>query len=148
MLLHHLNQDIIDMTSTFYAAERQVNRKMLIKILSNIRYLARQSLAYRGSWDEEDGAEVNSNLYQLLMLRAEEDPNVLEWIQTKQYMSPRIQNEMIEALGLGADISNKEHVVVCIRWVDEKLISHKDFIESTLLTKPLQKKLLKSLKTL
>ena len=57
---------------------------------------------------------------------------------------------MIEALGLGvlreissnirdahiyaimadesADISNKEHVVVCIRWVDEKLIPHEDFI--------------------
>ena len=89
------------MTSTAYAAQRQVNRKMLIKILSNIRYLARQSQAYRGSWDEEDGAEVNSNFYQLLMLRAEEDPEVLEWIQTKQYMYPRIQNEMIEALALG-----------------------------------------------
>ena len=73
---------------------------MLIKILSNIRYLARQSQVYRGSWDEEDGAEVNSNFYQLLMLRAEEDPEVLEWIQTKQYISPRIQNEMIESLGL------------------------------------------------
>ena len=36
----------------------------------------RQSQAYRGSWDEEDGAEVKSNFYQLLMLRAEEDPEV------------------------------------------------------------------------
>ena len=93
--------DIIDMTSTVYAAEGQVNRKMLIKILSNISYLARQSQAYRGSWDEEDDAEVNSNFYHLLMLRAEEDLEVLEWVQTKQYIYPRIQNEMIEALGLG-----------------------------------------------
>ena len=35
-------------------------------------------LLHQGSWDEEDGAEVNSNFYQLLMLRAEEDPEVLE----------------------------------------------------------------------
>ena len=68
-------------------------------------------------------------------LLAEEDPEILDWLKKKQYMSPKIQNEMIEALGLGviqeisaniqnasiytiladesADVSNKERVVVC-----------------------------------
>ena len=58
-------------------------------------------------------------------------------------MSPQIQNEMIEVLALGvlreisqniqdavmytimadetADVSNKEQVVVCIRWVDGEM---------------------------
>ena len=27
-----------------------------------------------------------------------------------------------------ADISNKEEVIVCLRWVDEDLIAHEDFI--------------------
>ena len=97
------------------------------------------------------------------MLHAEEDPEVLEWIQTKQYMSPRIQNEIIEALGLSvlreissnirdahiytimadesAGISNKEQVVI---W---SLFHTKISSESTLLTEPRQKRLSKPLKT-
>jgi bifunctional DNase/RNase len=27
-----------------------------------------------------------------------------------------------------ADVSNKEQLVICIRWVDEDLIAHEDFI--------------------
>ena len=27
-----------------------------------------------------------------------------------------------------ADVSNKEQLVICIRWVDENLIAHEDFI--------------------
>jgi len=47
---------------------------MLLKILSSINYLARQGLALRG-----DGDEADSNFLQLLQLKAEEDPMVLEW---------------------------------------------------------------------
>ena len=47
---------------------------MLLKDISNIRYLARQSLPIRGSWDEKAGVELNSNFHQLMVLRAEEDP--------------------------------------------------------------------------
>ena len=80
------------------------NRKMLLKILSNVRYLgkfhrnisympsfvftnfllsmflsshlARQAIPLRGSWRGEFTAEKDSNLYQLLMLRAEEDQEI------------------------------------------------------------------------
>ena len=56
-----------------YAIEMTKNRKMLLKILSSIRYLARQSLALRGRDDDSDG-----NLIQLLQLRGSEDSEILE----------------------------------------------------------------------
>ena len=142
--------DIIEMMSSAHTLERQQNRKMLLKVLGNIRYLARQGLPFRGDWDQETGVELNSNFHQLMLLRAEEDPAVLDWLQKKQYMSPQVQNEMIEALALGvlreisqniqnaviytiladesADVSNKEQVVVCIRWVDDQLSVHEEFV--------------------
>ena len=142
--------DVIDMMSTSYAAERQHNRKMLLNVLRNIRYLARQSLPLRGTWDEETGCELNSNFHQLMLLRSEEDSKIAEWIESKEYSSPSIQNEIIEVMALGvlkeisaniqnasvytimadesADVSNKEQVVVCIRWVDEELNAHEEFV--------------------
>ncbi len=51
----HLSQE--------YAAEQAKRRKALLKIMSNIRFLARQSLPLRGHGNDEDG-----NLYQLLTL--------------------------------------------------------------------------------
>ena len=65
--------DVNEMNSSTLAEQRRENRKMLLKILSNVRYLARQSLAFRGDWNKETGNEENSNFNQLLMLRAEED---------------------------------------------------------------------------
>ena len=62
--------DVTDMISTSYAAERQHNRKMLLNVLRNIRYLVRQSLPIRGTWDEETGCELNSNFHQLMLLRS------------------------------------------------------------------------------
>ena len=55
----------------------------------------------RGSWDEKAGVELNSNFHQLKLLRAEEDPEILDWLKKKQFMSPKIQNEMIDVLALG-----------------------------------------------
>ena len=142
--------DVIDMMSTSYAAERQHNRKMLLNVLRNIRYLVRQSLPLRGTWDEETGCELNSNFQQLMLLRSEEDSKIAEWIKGKEYSSPVIQNEIIEVMTLGvlkqissnfqnalvctmmadesSDVSNKKQVVVCIRWVDDELIAHEEFV--------------------
>ncbi|CAH3043831.1 unnamed protein product, partial [Porites lobata] len=96
--------------------------------------------------------EINSNFYQLLKLRSEENPEISEWLsrRTEKYTSPIIQNEMLEVLALGvlreiseniqnakfftimadetADVSIKEQLVVCIRWVDDKFVIHEDFI--------------------
>ena len=52
---------------------------MLLHILSNIRYLARQSLPMRGNWNDKRKAEENSNFFQLIKLKSEEDPEILNW---------------------------------------------------------------------
>ena len=47
--------------------------------------------------------EENSNFHQLLKLRAQENPEIIEWLQKRdeKYRSPEIQNEMLEAMALG-----------------------------------------------
>ena len=135
-----------------HTEEKMKSRKVLLVILGNIRYLARQALPLRGNWNLETGSEENSNFYQLLKLRAEENSEILDWLRRKddKYTSPVIQNEILEAIALcmlrkisqnkqnatfftimadkTADISNKEQLVVCIRWVDENFAVHEDFI--------------------
>ena len=120
------------------ANEKEVNRPMLLKILSNIRYLAQQALPLRGDWNDETGSEENSNFNQLLLLQSEDDKEILRWIRRARfkYTSPEIQNEMLEVLALRmlsqvaanirntemytimadetADISNNEQLVICI----------------------------------
>ena len=78
-------------------------------------------------------SEENSN-FQLLNLRAQENPEIIKWLQKRdeKYPSPEIQNELLEAMALGmrqisaniqnatfftitadktGDISNKEQLV-------------------------------------
>ena len=143
--------DIINMTYSAYAAKRYQNQKMFLKVISSIRYLARQGRPLRGNWDHDTGAELNSNFYQLMILRAENEPEVQNWLRKKKkFMSPQVQNEIIELLASEvrrdisqdiqnaiyytlmadqtADVSSKEQVAVCIRWVDENLCAHEDFV--------------------
>ncbi|KAL5486927.1 hypothetical protein EMCRGX_G019467 [Ephydatia muelleri] len=60
-------------------------------ILSSVRFLARQGLALRG-----DGSDVSSNLTQLLNVRAEDNPQILQWISKKacKHVHPENQNEI------------------------------------------------------
>ena len=48
-------------------------------------------------------SEENSNFHQLLKLRAQENPEIIEWLRKRDdtYTSPAIQNEMLEAMALG-----------------------------------------------
>ena len=48
-------------------------------------------------------SEDNSNFHQLLKLRAQENPEIIEWLGEREdeYTSPEIQNEMLEAMALG-----------------------------------------------
>lgn len=61
-------------------------------------FIARQALALRGNWKKDVQAEESSNFHQLVLLRSQDDPQLLEWLQRKsfRYTSPRIQNEMLE----------------------------------------------------
>ncbi|XP_057312165.1 zinc finger MYM-type protein 1-like [Hydractinia symbiolongicarpus] len=124
---------------------------MLLKLLQSVRYLGRQSLPFRGNLDEETHSELNSNFHQLLLLRCEDDKELSAWLAKNQnYTSPAIQNEMlrIEALSIlrdiakniqsaeiftiladeTGDVSNTEQLVICIRWVDDELQAHEEFI--------------------
>ena len=49
-----------------------------------------------------DGDESNGNLKQLLCMKAEEDPNLAEWLKRKEnvYTSPDVQNELLKVMGL------------------------------------------------
>lgn len=64
------------------AAKTQVeNRRMLLKLISSLKFLLRQGLAIRGH------SETEGNLFQLLSLRGEDDPPLKRWLQQQQYVS-------------------------------------------------------------
>ena len=51
--------------------------RFFFSVLLNIRYLAGQALPLRRDWNTETMSEENSNLQQLLSLRAQEDPEII-----------------------------------------------------------------------
>ena len=140
-------KDIGDMLSQAHADDKKDNRQCLLKILANIRFLARQGLALRGDGDESD-----SNFIQIIKLRGEDDSKLLEWMKkrTNKYTSAEMQNEMLQVIALRilreiaqdirnstffsimadetTDKSNREQVVIVIRHVDENLLVHEEFI--------------------
>ena len=90
----------------------------------------------------------DGNLYQMMKTRAEDVPEILKWLELKRYQSPQIINEIITLMGQDVlrgilvkireagyfglmadetrDISNKEQLAVCCRWVDEGYNVHED----------------------
>ena len=62
-----------------YAQEKELNRKMLIKILSCIQFLARQGLPLRGHGDDNDG-----NLLQLLKYQGGDE--IEDWLQRNSFL--------------------------------------------------------------
>ena len=90
-------KDIAEILQSELTLQKIENRQMLLKILSNIRFLAHQSIAIRGDGDEE-----NSNFIQLFKLRGEEDPKFVKWLEKKtdKYVSVDIQSELLKFMGL------------------------------------------------
>ena len=144
-----VTRDVAESLSEQHRQDKLERRKCFMKILSNIRFLARQGLALRGHGDKSD-----SNFMQLLLLRGEDDPRIENWIKKKTdkyvYTSPEMQNEMLKVMALHilrdiaaslhatsfitlmvdetTDEANKEQVVICLRWVDNGLEAHEEFI--------------------
>ena len=137
--------DVRTMIDTRSKADQAQRRSMLVKQLSSLRYLLQQGLAIRGH-DECDG-----NLYQLLHLRSEDSQQLASWLQDRSYLSPVIINEQISLLGQvisrklleevreagifsiladeASDLSHREQLCLCIRWVDNDFEIHEDFLE-------------------
>lgn len=70
--LPQTTRDVGDLFSMAHAAEKCTNRQCLTTIAQNIHFLARQGISLRG-----DGKEDDSNFYQLLHLRAIDQPHLL-----------------------------------------------------------------------
>ena len=148
-------KDIGDLLSTELVKQKAANRIYLSKILQNLIYLARQGLPMRGNWvsiDGGSGCEEDSNFHQLMLLRAHDDESILSIMKqkTRKYTDHHIQNEILQIMALThlrtiageiknsgyfvlecdevTDASNKEQVIVCLRWVDAHLEPHEDFI--------------------
>ncbi len=146
ILLPKQTCDVGELLSREHQEEKASNRKMLLKVLQNLRFLARQGLPLRGH-DDTDG-----NFIQLMHLRSVDCPEVQAWMKkkTNKYISHDIQNECLQIMALQilrevsqnirgsacftimadecTDISNKEQFTICIRWVGEDLQDHEDFI--------------------
>ncbi len=97
---------------------------------------------------------MESNFHELMLLRCYDCPEVKEWMKrkTNKYTSHDIQNGCLQIMALQVlrrlsqniresagysimadeytDVANNEQFTICIRWVDEKLEDHEDFIRS------------------
>ena len=69
---------------------------MLMKVLSGIKYLARQGLLLHGHYEY---ASFQGNLYQLLLLHANESPDMKRWLQKSEYISPEVKNKIVTGMG-------------------------------------------------
>ena len=94
--LPRTTKDIGELMSSNHKRDNETAREMLQIILSTARFLARQGLVLCGSKND-----VESNLMQLLKLRAENYPLLTRWMerQTNKYTSHEIQNDMLKIMG-------------------------------------------------
>ena len=114
-----------------------------------LQYLVRQGIAFR------DNNDIDSNFAQLILLLSKEHPWIRERITsrvdgTKKYTHNEYQDELLNIMASQVlrkklydisnskmfavmcdeytDISNKQQLSFCARWVDEALNSHEDFL--------------------
>ena len=115
------------------------HQRMLLKLLSTVRFLTRQGLPLRGHFEDVD--HLDGNFYKLLLLRADDCPELKSWIYKKEYTSPDIINEVITIMGQkilngllihikkslwfsiiadeATDTSRNEQMSLSIRWTDD-----------------------------
>ncbi|XP_074609646.1 zinc finger MYM-type protein 1-like [Acropora palmata] len=137
--------NVIQMSNDAAKKTMATNRFCLLKIIECLQYLARQAMPMQGDTDEE------CNFIQLLKLRGKDQPVLLKWLERKddKYTSHEIQNEIISIMANNVirdlvadirveffaiiadeytDVSNKEQLTICIRWIDKGLEVHEDFL--------------------
>ncbi|XP_076352817.1 zinc finger MYM-type protein 1-like [Tachypleus tridentatus] len=126
--------------------EKKESRSNMAKIIENLEFLARQGPALQGHSDEE------SNFIQLYHLRAKDNSKMIEWLKkkTNKYVTHDVQNEILEVMALQVleavasciknsryfsilaekctDVAYKEKLTICIRWINDNLEPHEDFI--------------------
>lgn len=88
-------KDVGALLSQENVKQKDENRRMLLKIISSLRFLAQQSLALGGDGTEDDG-----NFMQLLKLDSAEDPAITEWLSKRmnKYTSHEVQNGLLKVM--------------------------------------------------
>lgn len=122
------------------------DRRCFLKVLETLQFLGRQGIALRG-----DESDADSNFIQLLKLRSKDVPELTNWLQkkTEKYTSHDIQNEIIMLMAHQivrdisekirdsfyaiicdeyTDVSNKEQLTFCLRWVDNCFNVQEEFL--------------------
>uniref|UniRef100_H3A771 DUF4371 domain-containing protein n=1 Tax=Latimeria chalumnae TaxID=7897 RepID=H3A771_LATCH len=152
---HKNKKSIREILSAEYEEERNDNRKALMAILTSMQFLSQQGLPLRGVYinneENAESGELNSNIHQLLRLRASNIPMLTIWLKKSQdkFTRPQIQNEVMEIMAHeilrkiasrfsgckfsvmvdeSTGISNAEQLVFCLRYVDDDLNTHEEFI--------------------
>ena len=99
---------IPEVVSSAEKREQEMARSCLLKIVTTVRFLARQGLPLRGH------TESSGNFAQLLELRASDSPVLQKWLQRRtSFTSHDVQNEILEILSheilrdITAEISGK-----------------------------------------
>ncbi|KAL4152659.1 hypothetical protein QTP88_000492 [Uroleucon formosanum] len=105
--------------------EKEFNRQVIVILFDIVRTLSKQGLAFRG-----DGDESGSNFNQIVQLISRHNPLMNRWIKDismrsykVSYLGSRSQNEMIEILLMAdttPDISHKDRLAVCVRYINNK----------------------------
>ena len=130
------------------STEQEFHKSMLFKLLRAIRFLGKQGLPLRGH--NESAEAFQGNLYQLLLLQAEECPKMISWLQQRDYISPMITDEIVNSMGQmilrgilkdiksvqwfsiiadeATDISGTEQLSLSIRWVSKNYEVHEDIL--------------------
>ena len=117
-------------------------------MLRAIKFLGKQGLAIRG---HNESTEVfQGNLYQLLLLQAEDCSGMNEWLRKREYISPTIVDELVKLMGKAilkdiiskvtsakwyaiiadeaTDVSGTEQVSISVRWVNSCYEVHEDLL--------------------
>lgn len=94
---HASTTDVGAQLNAQHKEAQSLHQRMLLKLLSSIRFLASQGLALRGRHEDVDS--LDGNLYKLLLLRAEDCPELKPWVCRKEYTSPEIVNEILALMG-------------------------------------------------
>ena len=142
--------DVLELSNKAVVKRRMEERKYFLKVIECVQFLARQGLAFRGS----DSAE--ENFRQLMILRCKDYPELLKRVENeietsgKKYLHQDYQNELLTIMSQHVlrrlldnvtksqffaimcdeytDISNKEQLSFCVRWVEKQLKVHEAFI--------------------
>jgi len=72
--------------------QQEQRRRLFMVQVSSLKYLLRQSVAFRGHIDDE------GNLFQLMQLRYDDVPGLNEWLSDRTYFSHDIINELAKGM--------------------------------------------------